>query len=262
MPDPAAPFELGDGPDACLLLHGLTGSPAEVRPIGEALANAGVHAVGRLLPGHGSKPEDLARLTRHDLIDDARGALAKLRGARRIYVCGLSAGALVAMHLAAGSWPAVEAIALVSPAIKFSGLTWLFTQLVGRLPPLPLRLLVDKGERDMRRPPAEPDGAYRHIPVGWGRELRLLSEEALALAPQVRARALLLHGALDETAAPESARLLAARLGSNEIALRIFERSGHVLPLDVDGPAASAAVAGFFCGHEAAHGAARPGVRP
>src|SRR3989475_13206256 len=31
MAGPADPFALGDGPDACLLLHGLTGSPAEMR---------------------------------------------------------------------------------------------------------------------------------------------------------------------------------------------------------------------------------------
>src|SRR5260221_5825788 len=87
------PFELGGGPDACLLLHGLTGSPAEVRPVGEALAKAGFRAIGPLLPGHGAKPEDLYTVTREDLLHAAREALLSLAGARRIFLCGLSAGA-------------------------------------------------------------------------------------------------------------------------------------------------------------------------
>src|SRR5712692_3545910 len=101
MSGPAAPFSLGEGDDACLLLHGLTGAPAEVRPVGEALARAGFRAVGPLLPGHGTSPQDLEAVTRSDMLDAAREALLSLRGARRVYLCGLSMGALLAVRLAA-----------------------------------------------------------------------------------------------------------------------------------------------------------------
>src|SRR5436853_2965145 len=101
MSGPAAPFSFGDGEDACLLLHGLTGSPAEVRPVGEALARAGFHAVGPLLPGHGTRPADLETVTRSDMLDVAQEALLSLRGTRRVYLCGLSMGALLAIRLAA-----------------------------------------------------------------------------------------------------------------------------------------------------------------
>src|SRR5216684_2037716 len=84
MSGPAAPFSLGEGDDACLLLHGLTGAPAEVRPVGEALARAGFRAVGPLLPGHGTSPQDLEAVTRSDMLDAAREALLSLRGARRL----------------------------------------------------------------------------------------------------------------------------------------------------------------------------------
>src|SRR5258707_11878236 len=100
MSGPAAPFSLGEGDDACLLLHGLTGSPAEVRPVGEALARAGFRAVGPVLPGHGTVPEDLYAVTRGDLLAAARAALLELRRARRIFLCGLSAGGLPAVQAA------------------------------------------------------------------------------------------------------------------------------------------------------------------
>src|SRR3954452_5961427 len=92
MAGPADPFSLGEGDVACLLLHGLTGSPAEVRPVGEALARAGVRAVGPLLPGHGTSPEALYVTTRADLLHAAEPALLSLHGARRIFLCGLSVG--------------------------------------------------------------------------------------------------------------------------------------------------------------------------
>src|SRR5438128_12046538 len=101
MTDPAAPFALGDGPDACLLLHGLTDAPSEVRPIGEALAKAGMRAVGPLLPGHGTRAEDLDAVDRREMEATARRALDELRGARKIFLCGLSMGALLALPLAA-----------------------------------------------------------------------------------------------------------------------------------------------------------------
>src|SRR5947209_13160713 len=104
MAGAAEPFSLGGGDLACLLLHGLTGSPAEVRPVGEALARAGFRAVAPLLPGHGTKPEDLDTVTPGELLDAARGALLSLAGARRLFICGLSMGALLAVHLASRSW--------------------------------------------------------------------------------------------------------------------------------------------------------------
>lgn len=254
MADPAAPFALGDGPDACLLLHGLTGAPSEVRPVGEALARAGMRAVAPLLPGHGTSADDLHDVGRRDLEAAARRSFDELRGARRVFLCGLSMGALLALRLAAQVDLRVAGLALLAPAIRFTGSTWIYVNLVGRIPVAP-RLTIAKGARDIRAvrlepAPADdarhPDGSYRSTSIRWGRELRLLSEEALAAAPAVRAPALLLHGALDRTADPRGARVLAGALGSNEIALRIFPASGHVLPLDVDGAAVSAAVVDFF----------------
>src|SRR5438067_6194255 len=153
MSGPAVPFSLGDGEDACLLLHGLTGSPAEVRPVGEALARAGFHAVGPLLPGHGTTPADLETVTRSDMLDAAQEALLSLRGARRVYLCGLSMGALLAIRLAAKGFvrqgvAPVSALALLAPAAEIAGLTWAFKQVGGRLPAFPG--IIGKGARDIQ----------------------------------------------------------------------------------------------------------------
>ena len=251
MTRPSDPFALGSGPDACLLLHGLTGSPAELRPVGEALAQAGFRAVGPLLPGHGTSPEDLYAVTRGDLLKAAESALLSLRGARRIYLCGLSAGALLSIHLAARSWaqeglPDFSALALLAPAIAFAGSTWLFADVFGRLPALPF--ILDKGRRDLEGPAPLDDGSYRAIPMRWAPELHALSGDGLRLAPRVRAPTLILQGARDGTVAPAGARRLAKQLASPKVELRFFPRSGHVLPLDVEAEAVCSAVVQFFQG--------------
>jgi carboxylesterase len=247
----AEPFALGDGPDACLVLHGLTGTPAEVRPLGEALAKNGFRAVGPLLPGHGTSPEDLFVTTRADVVRAAREALLGLRGAKRLYLCGLSMGALLTIELASRSWlaeglPEIQAIALMAPAVKFEGTTWIFAEILGRLPAL--SILIPKGKRDIQAGETEPS-AYDRVPMRWGRELRLLSDEAMKLAPRVRTPVLILHGAHDQTASLAGAKLLARSLGSlRPPELKVLQQSGHVLPLDVQSAEVCNDVVQFFRG--------------
>ena len=272
MAGPAEPFSLGGGDLACLLLHGLTGSPAEVRPVGEALAKAGFRAVGPLLPGHGTTPRDLMRVRRSDMLAAAADALRSLRGARRVFVCGLSMGALLCVELCAriaarDGAPPIEALALLAPAVRMARLSRVFTEVIGRLPPLPI--ILGKGARDIaviaaggddptaprrsglcpRRADAEGrsigDGSYQAIPWRWGRELRLLGEEALADARRVRVPALLLHGSLDRTASPAGSHILREALGGPAKVV-LFPRSGHVLPLDVEGPEVARTIVSFF----------------
>lgn len=267
MSQPGDPFALGRGPDACLLLHGFSGSPYELRPLGELLAQRGFHAVAPLLPGHGRGPQALLEVDRRDLLSFARGELRALRGARRVFVCGLSAGALLALELAAtlrlrDGDPDLCALALLAPAVRFLGTSALYADLLGRLP-VPRRLTLAKGPRDLslalpdqepsapQVPGVGPDGSLTEVPLGWARELHLLSQESFALARRVRLPTLILHGARDLTADPRGAQDLAAALAGPLGEVRLFPGSGHLLPLDREGAQVCEAVAEFF---------ARPGL--
>ena len=98
----ASPFVLpGNGAAAALCLHGLTGTPYEVRSLGEALSAAGIHAVGPALPGHNETPGKLARTTHVDWLEAARTQLRALRSQHaRVFVVGLSMGGLLSLALA------------------------------------------------------------------------------------------------------------------------------------------------------------------
>ena len=258
LESPSAAFEFGDGPDACLLLHGFSGAPSEMRPLGERLAQAGMHVRAPLLPGHGVSAAELLKVSRADLLDAALDALSQLRGARRIYLAGLSAGALLSIEIAARTRlrqgdRALTALALLAPAVRFAGTTWIFAEALGRLPVGRAPIFLNKGPRDIAAPMAESenpelraDGSLTRAPLAWGRELRLLSNEAFSQARQVRVPTLVVQGGRDRTAAPRGARLLADRLGAHHVELRMFPESAHVLPVDRDGPAVCEAVADFF----------------
>ena len=62
----------------------------------------------------------------------------------------------------------------------------------------------------------------------------------------VRVPLLVAHGALDSTANPANLEAIASGVGSARVERLVLERSGHVVPVDFDGPRLSAAVAEFF----------------
>ena len=53
------PFSLPGERASAVLLHGYTGTPWEMRVVGDALSEQGIAAYGPLLPGHGGEPREL-----------------------------------------------------------------------------------------------------------------------------------------------------------------------------------------------------------
>lgn len=114
-----SPFELGDGPDACLVIHGFTGTPWDVKPLGESLAARGFYVRGIRLPGHGVTPESMADVTYRDWEQSAEEALHGLERFRNVFVCGLSMGALLSVLLAARFPKRVRGAVFMAPAMRF-----------------------------------------------------------------------------------------------------------------------------------------------
>ena len=57
----AEPFFFPGDRTGCLLVHGFTGTPKEMRWLGEYLADLGFSALGVRLVGHATQVEDLIR---------------------------------------------------------------------------------------------------------------------------------------------------------------------------------------------------------
>jgi carboxylesterase len=102
---------------AALLLHGYLGTPRELRPLGEALAAAGVTTRAELLPGFGEagRPR-LRRVRAEDWLDAARAAwLDVTRDATHRTLVGFSMGGALALALAADPEVRPDALVLLAP---------------------------------------------------------------------------------------------------------------------------------------------------
>ena len=85
-----------------LLIHGFTGSPAEMRPVGEALTAQGIGSIGLRLQGHGTHPEDMLGFTYLDWIADVEREIdVLLTRCERVVLIGLSMGGTLALNVAA-----------------------------------------------------------------------------------------------------------------------------------------------------------------
>ena len=223
----AEPFILPAGRTGVLLLHGFTGVTAELRLLGEALAGDGCTVLAPRLAGHGTSPEDMARMGAEDWLDSARDGYALLSGITdRVVVCGHSMGGLLALLLAVEK-PVLGAILLAAPIFIAQ------EQGVEHLPPREYceGVYVPKPRRKLKNVPEGVNDTYRKMPLLCVHELLTLVKRAREAVPRVTVPALILQGLQDHTASPESAIYLEKYLGSNEKRLVWLEGAGHMIPV-------------------------------
>jgi carboxylesterase len=247
----------GEGPVGVLLLHGLTGTPAEMAPVAEALAGKFPLFVVRVA-GHGTSVEDLARTSWADWYASAiAGADALLAATPRIVIVGLSMGALLAVRLAIERRDAVAGVVLLSPAIEL-GRVWvrrlrLALKLLAAADARPTvqgwlsRLAMTKGGSDIAdlEVRAHHPG-YRRVPLRALLNILELQRLVWAAAPALSQPTLVVHAANDHTCPIDGARRLFARLGSSEKRMVELERCFHVITVDCERDRVIAEVAAFL----------------
>ncbi|MDX2201569.1 MAG: alpha/beta fold hydrolase [Hyphomicrobiaceae bacterium] len=115
-------FRLGRGRLGFLLLHGLAGTPVEMRPFAEALASAGYTVSCPQLAGHCGSVDDLKAYTWQDWAATAEAALDELRETCDfVVVGGLSTGALLSLWLAAKRPRDVQGAVAFAPTLWLNG---------------------------------------------------------------------------------------------------------------------------------------------
>jgi carboxylesterase len=239
---------------AALLLHGYTGTPFEVRVLGDDLAarlDLAVHAP--LLPGHGDDPALLNRLRWQDWLEAALDAFDDLDdldppgGARRPrVVVGSSMGGLLALQLCRRR--AVDAVVLLAPALRFHegatvGIAALSTGL-WRLRPFLQK--EGPGGDVAAADAARVNPTYKTMPTRGITELFSLqwhTERALA---DITTPLCVFHGDLDQTIAPSSSRIIARRVTSPVVEHHRLRRTRHLVGLDVERDLVSDLTTGFL----------------
>lgn len=95
------PFTFGNGKRAVLLLHGFTGTTADVRMLGRFLEGKGYTCHAPLYKGHGVPPEELVHTGPDDWWKNVMDGyeFLKNKGHQEIAVCGLSLGGVFSLKL-------------------------------------------------------------------------------------------------------------------------------------------------------------------
>ncbi|WIE49355.1 alpha/beta fold hydrolase [Pseudomonas sp. GM17] len=117
-----AGFVLGSGEVAVLLIHGLTGTPTELRRVAVGLANAGCTVYVPTLAGHCGNNADLQATGWQDWYEGVRRTFVGIRRRhRQVFVGGLSMGAVMSMYLASEHPGQVSGLLMYSTTLKYDG---------------------------------------------------------------------------------------------------------------------------------------------
>jgi len=110
------------GRSGVLLIHGLTGTPAEMRFVAKGLHDAGFTVCAVQLAGHCGDAADLLATSWHDWYDSVDAAATKLRAdVDHLFVAGLSMGALLALELAIERPDEVDGVGLYGTTFRYDG---------------------------------------------------------------------------------------------------------------------------------------------
>ena len=222
----AAPFRLdGDRPDAVVLLHGWTGSPAHLRELGRVINEAGFTVAAPLLAGHGTTLEDMVGTGWRDWVGSALEAALEL-GARPLHLIGLSMGGIISLLLA----PVLDAASVTTinaPQTVYNRRMRLAPAYRGssRIDPVEP---PEPASPEMRKYQRQYDGT----PIGTVAELRDLMRAARRTLPRVTCPALIIQSKTDETVRPRSAEIIYDGIGATDKGLVWLENSRHVATLD------------------------------
>jgi len=255
--DTAEFFFPGSGVSA-LLIHGLTGTPYEMRYLGERLAAAGVRVRGVRLAGHADSPEALGATTQDNWYESVVKAFEELRGyGDPNVVVGLSAGAVLGARLAADQRDDVSALAMLAPALFLSTPTMLALKAVSILGPLAHRIYLrsDSGSDIHDQSARLIHPSVRLMPLSAPVELMKLS--ALVRAEKlshITQPTLVMHSRNDHTCpCAKNVDYLMEHLGTPHKRAVLLDESFHVITVDSDKDHVAAEVIEFTTAMRAMH---------
>lgn len=242
------------GRTGVLLIHGVTGTPVEMKHLARKLAVHGYSVACPQLAGHCSSLKELKKTRWTDWYASAAAGLEFLNArCERVFVSGLSMGALLALKLAADYPDRVSGVVTLSATFFYDG--WNVPRFKRRvLLPIvmhsPLKYFLSyresppygiKDERLRKRLAAfysidtndAPEKyGYSEFPALTICETVRLIASVKAVLPQIFAPLLILHATEDDMASLENARFLARKVASQPVESEYFDDTYHVLTLD------------------------------
>jgi carboxylesterase len=229
----AEPFFFPGSKTGCLLIHGFTGAPKEMRWMGEYLMDRGYSVLGIRLAGHATQPGDMIRSRWTDWTASVEDGYQLLHGlADHIYLIGLSMGGILAL-LMSTRLDVKGVVGISTPyqladdwRLKYIEFLSIFQAYLPKVKGQPGSGWVDQEAR-------EEHVSYPQNPVRSIAELNKLTTNMRAALPKVRLPVLLIHSKGDKYVLPENMELIYKELVNVQDKTKLYvTNSGHVVTRD------------------------------
>ncbi len=224
------PFFLEGGTSGTLLLHGFSGTPREMRPLGDYLHTRGLTIDAPLLPGHGETLAEMNRTKWQAWTGAVESAYARLKTrCEQCIIAGFSMGSLLALWLAENT-NELAGIVLYSPALKIANWRLHLTPLLRHF----MKSLQVTEESDLHNPEAESWlGGFARYSIPASAELLALQRYVRRNLSRVQTPALVVYSTGDRSihpqSGPETVRMLSRQVPVESL---VLHDSGHAVVVD------------------------------
>ncbi len=205
-----------------MLIHGFTNTNYELRKLISFLASKNFNVCAYNLPGHASSVRECNSVSYKDWLEFTEQRFAELSSrCDKIFICGISMGALLAMNLA-NLFP-VNGLISVAPVFEFNKpfkINFLNPFLCRIVKSRPKKYEVNKGQNIYY--------GYNKWPLVALNEVRKLSKHVYKnILPNINCPCLLIHSEDDTTSVFTNYRITKSRIKSKDIESLIVQRSHH-----------------------------------
>ena len=212
-----------------LLVHGFTGSPASMRPWGEFLHSKGYTVRVPLLPGHGTRPEDLNKVKWQEWPAKVEFELSELRkSCDVIFLVGLSMGGGTVLNVAASHNKTLAGVILVNPMIHVKGVPVELAFFLSRLQ----KMRTSVGD-DIKRPGITEWG-YDALPTRGVYQLLKMLRITRRNLKNITVPVQLFHSVEDHTLPVTNTEIILDEIGSLNKSRIELVNSYHVATMDYD----------------------------
>ena len=212
-----------------LFVHGFTGAPPSMRPWAEFLLSKGYTVRVPLLPGHGTKPQDLNEVKWQEWPAKVQGELEELfKSCDQVFLAGLSMGGGTSLYVTEENNDRLSGLILVNPMIHVPFVSAPVGYVLSRFQ----KLRTSVGN-DIKRPGITEHG-YDALPTRGIHQLLIMLKKTRQNLSKVTVPVQLFHSVEDHTLPVSNTEIIMAGLGSvNKTRIELIN-SYHVATLDYD----------------------------
>jgi carboxylesterase len=234
--DTAEPFFLPGNRTGILLVHGFTGTPKEMRWMGEYLnRELGFTCLGVRLAGHATIPEDMIASRWTDWTVSVEDGYSLLRGVTdTIYLIGLSMGGALSLLMSTRLAQRVKGVVAMSTPYKLPDDPRLrHIEWISKIVPFMPKSDEEPGADWFDKEAWKDHVSYPQNPVRSIGELNKLLGEMRAALPKVNVPVCLIHSKDDGYVWPENMEHIYAGLVNAEDKTKLLVTgSGHIVTRD------------------------------